>query len=92
MKITSTIDAAGRLVIPKPLRKQYAMDPGQTILFVEESEGLLITAEQSPRRFIKEGPITAIDTGAGTAPSSLFDVSEVREEHLERKSRAHRRG
>ena len=82
MKNTSTIEAAGRLVIPKHLRKRYGMEPGKTIMFVERDQGLLIMAEHSRQRFVKEDPITAIDTGAGTAPASLFDVSEVREKHL----------
>ncbi len=47
--------------------------------------------EHRQRRFIKRGPILTIDTGAGTAPIDVFDISPLRENHLKEKAHENRR-
>ena len=91
MKATTTIDGAGRLVIPKPFRDEHGLKAGQSVCLVDSGEGILIAIEPAQRRFIKRGRILAIDTGAGTAPLSSFDVSEIREQHLRGKAHGRRR-
>jgi len=91
MKTTTTIDSAGRVVIPKRFRVQYGLEAGQNVVLIDAGDGLTIVADQPARRFVKEGPVTAIDRGAGTAPLETFDVSAARSEHLSRKVHAHRR-
>lgn len=91
MKTVTQIDASGRLVIPKQLRKRYGLESGQRVRLVPGEEGVTLIPERPQRRFIKRGPILTIDTGAGTAPIEIFDVSKLREDHLEEKIDENRR-
>ena len=91
MKTVTQIDSAGRLVIPKELRKQFGLESGQRVRLIPGSEGVTIVPEHHQRRFIKRGPILTIDTGAGTAPIDVFDISPLRENHLKEKAHENRR-
>ncbi len=82
MKTTAQIDSAGRLVIPKELRKRYGFEVGQKVRIVPVEEGVTLIPERPKRRFIKRGPILTIDTGAGIASIDIFDVSKMREDHF----------
>ena len=91
MKTTTRIDSAGRLIIPKELRKRYGFEPGQRIRIFPGAEGITLVPERSSRRFIKCGPILTIDTGVETAPLAVFDVSGLRKDHLNGKWNENRR-
>ena len=91
MKTITQIDAAGRLVIPKDLRKKYGLEPGQRVRILPGARGVTLEPEHPYRRFIKRGPILTIDTGAGTVPIDAFDVSVMRENQLDEKSHEDRR-
>ena len=86
MRSRCRIDSAGRIVIPKALRERYGMDEGRVVTIVPLPDGVSIIPEQAPRRFVRQGPILAIDTGSGEAPMEVFDVDRVRDEHLRSKS------
>jgi AbrB family looped-hinge helix DNA binding protein len=83
MKTITRIDSAGRLVIPKELRKRYGFESGQQIRIFPGSEGVTLVPERSNRRFVKCGPILTIDTGVETAHLEDFDVSTLRKAHLD---------
>ncbi len=85
MKTVTHIDSAGRLVIPKELRKRYGFESGQRIRLIPGADGVTLVPERGRRRFIKCGPILTIDTGVGTAPMEAFDVSTLRKDHLDGK-------
>lgn len=85
MKTVTHIDSAGRLVIPKELRKRYGFESGQRIRLIPGADGVTLVPERGRRRFIKCGPILTIDTGVGTAQMEAFDVSELRKDHLDGK-------
>jgi AbrB family looped-hinge helix DNA binding protein len=90
MKDTTTIDRAGRLVIPKPLRERYGLESGQRVRLIAGDEGVTIVPDRPKRRFVRYGPILAIDTGGEVGTLSDFDVSRIREEHLKGKAHADR--
>ena len=79
------IDAAGRIVIPKKLRDRYVMSEGQVVRIIPIPDGISVVAEQRTHRFVKIGPILAIDTGVDSARIEDFDVDRIRDEHLETK-------
>ena len=64
------------------------METGHKIELVPGAEGVMLIPEQPKRRFVRRGPITAIDTGVGVASAADFDVEGMREEHLEEKTGA----
>ena len=77
-------------MIPKELRKRYGFESGQRIRIFPGAEGVTLVAEPSNRRFIKCGPILTIDTGVETAPMEVFDLSELRRDHLDGKGNENR--
>lgn len=83
MAIKSRIDAAGRVVIPKELRKRYGFDRGKTVQIIPLPDGVSIVPERRARRFIRHGPVLAIDTGAAAAGFEEFDTNRLRDEHLD---------
>ncbi len=85
MKDTVHIDSAGRLVIPKELRKRYGFESGNRVRLVAGAEGVTLVPDIPRRRFIKRGPILTIDTGAGTGTENDFSITAMREEHLKEK-------
>ena len=87
MKIVARIDPAGRIVIPKELRRRYGFDRGTPVEIIPMPDGVSIVAQASARRFIRRGPILCIDTGAGPAAADVFDVDPLRDEHLDAKTR-----
>jgi len=91
MHTITHIDSAGRLVIPKELRKRYGFESGQRIQLIPGAEGVTLVPERSQRRFIKCGPILTIDTGMGIAPLEAFDISVLRKDHLNGKGNENRR-
>ena len=87
MKTQSHIDSAGRIVIPKALRRRYGLESGQRIRFIPGAEGIIIAPEDYPqRRFIQRGPLLTLDTGSGPAPLETFAVQRIRAEQLDGKS------
>ena len=86
MKTSTQIDAAGRIVIPKPLRQRYGFEPGQPVRFIPGPEGLTIAPDHPERRFTRLGPLLTIDTGGGPAPLDVFEVRRLRAEHLDTKA------
>ena len=91
MKDVVHIDSVGRLVIPKELRKRYGFESGKRVRIIAGAEGVTLVPEYPRRRFIKRGPILTIDTGNETAPEGVFNVTELREEHLKEKENENRR-
>ncbi len=90
MRKTTTIDAAGRLVLPKALRERYGLESGQRVRFIPGADGVTIVPERPKRRFVRRGRILAIETGGEVGQLSDFDVSRMREEHLKEKRDADR--
>jgi AbrB family looped-hinge helix DNA binding protein len=82
MRLRTTIDSAGRIVIPKELRRRYGLESGRTVEIVPLPDGVSIVPERRDRRFVQHGPILCIDTGAGPADLGDFDIDRLREEHL----------
>jgi bifunctional DNA-binding transcriptional regulator/antitoxin component of YhaV-PrlF toxin-antitoxin module len=73
-------------VIPKELRIRYGFEKGRAVSIVPLPNGISILPELTERRFIKRGPLLAIDTGTGIAPVEEFDLDRVRDGHLRSKS------
>jgi len=91
MKTSTQIDAAGRIVITKPLRQRYGFEPGQPVRFIPGPEGITIAPDHPERKLIRQGPLLTIDTGGGPAPLEVFDVQRLRAEHLDAKNDEDRR-
>jgi AbrB family looped-hinge helix DNA binding protein len=85
MATKTKIDSAGRIVIPKELRKRYGLESGTVVRIIPIPDGVSIIAEKKQRRFIRVGPILSIDTGAESSRIDDFDLDHLRNNHLDSK-------
>jgi AbrB family looped-hinge helix DNA binding protein len=76
------IDGAGRVVIPKELRRRYGLEKGTVVQILPMPDGVSVVPERRQRRFVRRGPILTIDTGAGEATLEQFEVDSLRDEQL----------
>ena len=76
----TTIDASGRLVIPKRIRDQAGFKPGAP-LELRLRDGLLeIESAPADVRFVKSGKITVAVLETDEAPMTQEEVNTVREQ------------
>lgn len=82
----TTIDAAGRLVVPKPLREQFHLAPGSEIEIEPAGDGVIIRpADRNPALIDRAGVLVH----HGPRPAEIDVAAFVRRE---RESRARRGG
>jgi AbrB family looped-hinge helix DNA binding protein len=61
----ATIDAAGRIVVPKPLREALGLKPGQPLDIRASEGGLIIEIAATPMQLKKRGKgVVAVPAGA----------------------------
>lgn len=82
----TTIDAAGRLVVPKSLREQFHLTPGSEIEIESAGDGVIIRpADRAPPLVDRAGVLVH----HGTRGAGIDIAAFVRQE---RESRARREG
>ena len=86
MKTKTRVDAAGRIVIPKPLRDRYGLTTGSEVEITQLPDGIALIPARTTRRVVRRGRIVAIDTGAGVASADVFDVQRLRTTVLDGKA------
>ena len=83
MKNITTIDSAGRFVLPKWIRDKFDFNPGQKIKLIETEIGIVIAPVlPKKRKYIKNGLILSIDTGSGEASNFDFDIENYRKKNI----------
>jgi AbrB family looped-hinge helix DNA binding protein len=73
----TTIDATGRVVIPKQLRQAAALEPGQELEIVERDGRIEIQPVASPMALVERDGFLAAEVTEGEAPS--ITTEEVRD-------------
>ena len=82
MNTTVTLDKAGRVVIPKTLRDELHLEPGDTLELKSEGERVTLRPVRSATPLRKERGIWVFRTGR-KIPATITDrvLSEGRERH-----------
>jgi len=76
----TTIDQAGRVVIPKALRAQFHFEPGSQIELVAEGNGLRIRLPEPEARFCdKDGVLVQCSDRVSSLDSTAF-INRLREQ------------
>jgi len=76
----TTIDAAGRVVIPKQLRHAAALEPGQELEIVERDGRIEIEAVSAPIRLVeRDGFLAAESDSVDETPMTADDVRALLE-------------
>lgn len=75
-----TIDGAGRLVIPKPLRKRLHLGPGARLHASEEDGRLVLTPDRPAPRLVERAGFLAVDVDlAGEVDADLGRDDRLRD-------------
>lgn len=75
--MATTIDAAGRVVIPKALRQSLGLSPGTKIRIEQKDDSLVITHAQSGGEWELEDGRLVLRAPEGTAPLTAEAVREL---------------
>ncbi len=82
MSATITLDKAGRLVLPKPIRERLHLRAGAKLRLEVVGEKLELTQEATAVKIVKQGKRRVIVGWEGFDAAKA--VSEAREEYLDR--------
>jgi AbrB family looped-hinge helix DNA binding protein len=77
--MTTTIDSAGRLVIPKKIRELAGLRPGLPLAIRVEAGKIEIEPEPANVRLVRKGPLLVAVSDTPVAPLTPDAVEEVRE-------------
>ncbi len=73
---TIRVDKAGRVVIPKPLREQFHLLPGDKLKLSIEGDGFKITPADTSGKLVKKGSVLVF-TGEFSEPITTKSVSRL---------------
>lgn len=76
------IDKAGRLVLPKPLREQFNLVPGDKLRLSVEGNGFRLEPTDSGGNLVKEGSVLVF-AGAFAEPITTATVNKLIEQERE---------
>ena len=80
MTTRSTIDGAGRVVLPKPLRKKLDLAPGDTLEMESAGENITLRPVRNVAPLTKEKGVWVFRTGQPLSASTVEDVlNQIRE-------------
>lgn len=75
----TTIDAAGRVVIPKQLRQAAALEPGQELEIIERDGRIEIEAVSATMRLVERDGFLAAEVDPDSATGSSLTTDDVRD-------------
>ena len=81
--MTTKIDGAGRLVVPKPLRERLGLRAGTDVEIQEGPEGILIRRAEREPLLVQEGQLLV---HTGKLPAG-YDISKAIDEEREARLR-----
>ncbi len=84
--VRTTIDKAGRIVVPKKLRDRLGLAPGTEVEISDRGDGLHLEPirPRSEARIVDKGGFLVIE-GDGSFPSTVEDVRDLVEELRDRR-------
>ena len=75
----STIDEAGRLVIPRDLRRAAGLEPGMPLELRVEDGAVVIEPAATPVRMVRQGRFTVARRSSAAPPLTNATVEETRD-------------
>jgi AbrB family looped-hinge helix DNA binding protein len=84
MNATVSIDRAGRLVLPKPVRQQLQLEPGESLELESFEDHIILRPVRGNSKAYKKQGIWVFQTGAPLKASVVDDtIRKVRKEREE---------
>lgn len=91
MVTTLTLDKAGRVVLPKPVRDELQLGPGDSLELESSDEAIVLRPARGKARMYKKRGVWVLHGGAPLAPDvvekTIQRVRRERERHILGKSR-----
>jgi AbrB family looped-hinge helix DNA binding protein len=80
--LTVPIDLAGRIVLPKPVREQLALKPGDRLKLSIQGTGLSLTPARQTAGFVRKGRALVFSSGddamlAARTVEEIIDASRI---------------
>jgi AbrB family looped-hinge helix DNA binding protein len=85
MSATVTIDKAGRLVVPKPIRDALQLKPGDQLEIEQDGEALTLRHKPVKAKARKERGIWVFDTGGRITNEMVSEVLDQTRRERERR-------
>ncbi|MGH9587220.1 MAG: AbrB/MazE/SpoVT family DNA-binding domain-containing protein [Acidobacteriaceae bacterium] len=86
MATTVTLDKAGRLVVPKPMRDALHLKPGATLEIVQEGDSIVLHEARSNAVMKKKNGFWVFDAGGRITTAmvnqTLAEIQEERDRRL----------
>ena len=79
---TIQIDKAGRVVLPKPLREQFNLLPGDKLRLSVEGQGFRLEPADAGGEFVRKGSVLVF-TGDFAEPITTAKINELVEQNRE---------
>jgi AbrB family looped-hinge helix DNA binding protein len=79
---TIQIDKAGRVVLPKPLREQFNLVPGDRLRLFVEGNGFRLEPTETGGKLIKKGSVLVF-SGGFEEPITTAKVTDIIEQERE---------
>jgi AbrB family looped-hinge helix DNA binding protein len=84
MPLTVTIDGAGRLVVPLPVRRRLHLVPGSRLRLTEAPESIILEPEDNQPQLAEKHGILVV---GGQLHGDLPDHRELRQDRIEKLAR-----
>ena len=84
--VTVTIDKAGRIVVPKQVREELHLSPGDELDLEASDDGIHLRPSRNKPRLIRENGMWVIDTGGPVITAEMVNaiIRKGREERINR--------
>jgi AbrB family looped-hinge helix DNA binding protein len=88
---TIQIDKAGRLVLPKPLRKKFNLEAGDKLRLSVEGNSIRLEPTDPAGKLVRKGGVLVF-TGEFSEPLTTETVNSLIEDEREKRTAEHSRG
>jgi AbrB family looped-hinge helix DNA binding protein len=76
-----TIDASGRLVVPREIRERHHLDAGSRLTVIDRDDGIVLVPQHREPTLVERAGLLVV---AGPGPAEIPDHRSLREQDLAR--------
>ena len=89
MNTTLTLDKAGRIVLPKPLREELQLSPGDSLEVESSEERIVLRPARGRGQMKKEGGVWVFDSGQALSAEAVRKTMRKVRDQRSRKALGH---
>jgi AbrB family looped-hinge helix DNA binding protein len=89
MNTTLTLDKAGRIVLPKPVRDELQLSPGDSLEIESSEERIVLRPARARGQMKKEAGVWVYDSGEALSPETIRNTMRKVRDQRQRKALGH---